>query len=522
MKLFLQILMLISITHSANAQCFERLSEAQDTTSSAYAIGTDGQLYTIDAWNPNNLPSLIYPGVMDWHRVFTSDGWSSNNLALKNDSTLWEFGALTNLTQVGNAKWKDISFLWGLSCGVQSNGTLWRWGGGLVGINQIGLSNDWKDIEVLNYWYNNWNVAKLLATKNNGSLWLYDFSAPIPQWVQLGNGMQWDFIKGVNNAGTYSISLYAINNIGDLYRWENTVNTPVLVGNGPWKEIACVGNLEGIMGLKLDGSTHTWTSYDTNPITPVQLPNNSPIDDIDLILPGVYGLSSSSLLLFANDYVNNSFYPSVGIGIPCCNVQNTVNMTECDFLNWNGQYLDTSGTYITQLTNINGCDSLITLNLTITSSPIEPIISVQNNVELVTGIQQGATFQWINCENGLPLVGDTLNSFQVNVGGFYAVIVNNQCGTDTSECVFVSNLNLQEYMNEFIYLSPNPTTGEFKMNVPEEFIGSNFQIVDEMGKCIFSDFIQSTSDSFSISTNQKAIYFLYIDNCPIVTKLVKN
>jgi len=295
-----------------------------------------------------------------------------------------------------------------------------------------------------------------------------------------------------------------------------------LVGNGPWKEIACVGNLDGIMGLKLDGSIHAWTSYDTNPITPVQVPSISFIDDIDLNLPGVYGLSSSSLLLFANDYVNNSFYPSVGIGIPCCNVQNSINMTECDFLNWNGQFLDSSGIYTEQLTNVNGCDSLITLNLTIIPSPIEPLISVQNNVELVTGVQQGVSFQWIDCENGLPLAGDTLSSFQVNLGGLYAVTVSNQCGSDTSDCLFFSSNGLDTLFVSEVKLYPNPTNGDFTVELPNDLLGESYTICDALGTVIQSGDFLNNVNNITLHNFSKGYYLVHWKNQNNVLRVVKN
>ncbi len=514
---------LIGLFNKFEGQCFQKLGEVQDTSGVGHAIGLDGQLYEFTptigpsgGWTVSS--NLIFPGVNDWYRVFSED-YNQHVLALKNDSTLWEFGAGVNLVQIGNEKWKDISFLWGPTCGIKSNGTLWRWGAGLAGMVQMGIANDWKNIEVLNYWYNNWNSVRLIATKNDNSLWYYDFNSPNPQWIQLGIGMQWGYIKGVYSVGAYSI--YGINNNGDLYRWDNPSNSPVIVGTGPWKEIACTGNLLGIMGLKVDGSLYTWTSFDQNPINPVLFPSNSLFTEIDLSWYGVFGLSSSSVSLMAAVFPG-SFYPPVGIGTPCCNNQSSISLNVCDSITWNGQWLDSSGTYTAQLNNINGCDSTVTLNLTVNTLPTQPTISIQNTNELITALQPESSYQWLDCGNGNVLINDTMNYLLVNTGGEFAVAVSNQCGSDTSDCLFFSSNALGSSVFSQARVYPNPTDNDFTVELPDVLLGESYTICNALGAVIQSGVFLNNVNNISLHNLSEGYYLIHWKSQNSVLRVVKN
>ena len=49
-------------------------------------------------------------------------------------------------------------------------------------------------------------------------------------------------------------------------------------------------------------------------------------------------------------------------------ITNTINISECNSYSLNGQNYTSSGTYVQNLTNVSGCDSILTLNLSITSN----------------------------------------------------------------------------------------------------------------------------------------------------------
>ena len=48
--------------------------------------------------------------------------------------------------------------------------------------------------------------------------------------------------------------------------------------------------------------------------------------------------------------------------------QITLDSTACDSIQWDGNWLASSGTYVDTIQNVAGCDSIVTLNLTINNS----------------------------------------------------------------------------------------------------------------------------------------------------------
>jgi hypothetical protein len=464
-----------------NAQCYEKLGEAQDTTSIYHAIGQDGLLYEISPSSVPMNPIVLYPNVTDWQRIFTGT-IGLYHLALKTDSTLWEFDNGTNLNQIGTSKWKDISFMWGANCGIKSDGTLWRWGAGINTMEQIGVENDWKDIEVLTYWFNNWSSVRIAGIKNDGSLWVYDYANPTPQWVQYGNSMQWDFIDMTMGSGENA--LYAINTTGDLHKWINFSNSSVIVGVGPWKEISCTANLYYKTALKVDGSVYFWSAFNQ---LPTQLQSNILVDEINLGSDfGPMALKSGSLYFYENDYFNNTFTAPTIIGNPCCvNIDISLTLSGCVPYSWNNQILDSTGIYVASLTNVNGCDSLVTLNFNANTTPEEPIITFQNDSTLNVDLQQNCTYQWVVCPSSTPIANATSNSYTVVNDGEYAVIVSNSCGYDTSNCMIVSLAQTEDLGTNMLRIYPNPTSHDLNIEYAGEI--NKIELLDLNGKLIFSD-----------------------------------
>lgn len=501
------------------AQCFQKLGEAQDTTSIYHAIGEDGLLYEINTGVVPLTSTILYPNVTDWQRIFTST-YGYYNLALKLDSTLWEFDNGTNLNQIGTSKWKDISFMWGPNCGIKSDGTLWRWGAGLNNMEQIGIENDWKDIEVLTYWFNNWSSVRIAGIKNDGSLWVYDYANPTPQWVQYGNGMQWEFLDMTMGGGENA--LYAINTSGDLHKWINFSNSSVILGVGPWKEISCTANLNYKTGLKVDGSVYYWSSFNQL-LTQVQ--SNILVDEINLGSDfGPITLNtSSSLYFYENDYFNNTLTAPIIIGNPCCvNNDISLSLSGCVPYSWNNQILDSTGIYYASFTNINGCDSLVTLNFNANTIPDQPIVSFQNDSTLSVGFQQNCSYQWVVCPSLTPITNANSNSYLAVNSGEYAVVVSNSCGNDTSNCMMVSIALTKELNSNLMTIYPNPVQNLMILKSDSKMIGELFSILDNAGRLVIQGEIVSEYTTIELSNLSSGIYlFSAGENMQQTCKLIK-
>ena len=149
------------------------------------------------------------------------------------------------------------------------------------------------------------------------------------------------------------------------------------------------------------------------------------------------------------------------------NNSGTASVTACNDYFWVGtnQTYTSSGTYTATLTNSSGCDSVATLDLTINT--ISTSISYVDVITLTAG-QSGATYQWLDCNNNYsPIVGETNQTFVASINGSYAVEVTLNGCVDTTSCRSVSNVGIIE--NDFTGLDvfPNPTYGKITVSLGE-------------------------------------------------------
>lgn len=163
------------------------------------------------------------------------------------------------------------------------------------------------------------------------------------------------------------------------------------------------------------------------------------------------------------------------------------------------------------LTNVTGCDSVVTLDLTIN----EVNIGVTINEPLLTANATGATFQWIDCLNGNEIIpNETNQTFTASVNGNYAVIVNENGCSDTSSCITLSNISLGEFIDEtLISLFPNPTNSNININFSEQQSYYELRIFDTKGTVINEIQGMDQKDiSIDMVNYNPGVYFIEIKN----------
>jgi hypothetical protein len=199
----------------------------------------------------------------------------------------------------------------------------------------------------------------------------------------------------------------------------------------------------------------------------------------------------------------------------------TLNATTCDAYTLNGQTYTASGTYSQLLSNSEGCDSTLTLNLTVNFSPNQPNIYVQNQVNLSTDLVPGLTYQWITCSDLTPISGQTAITYNPTSNGVYAVVVTNGCGSDTSLCTSITTIGLEEHLSSQILLYPNPNNGVFTLEMPQALIGQTIQIFDMAGRLIQESTAQEMKQHIELKDVATGSYWLRIGG-ETPMKLVKN
>ena len=162
-----------------------------------------------------------------------------------------------------------------------------------------------------------------------------------------------------------------------------------------------------------------------------------------------------------------------------------------------------AGTYTCTITDANSCQ--ITRSVTVTEpATIDNTVSVSGAT--VTAIQNGASYQWIDCDNGNAIIpGATNQSFTPAISGNYAVIITISTCSATSICTNVlDTVNFEPSISLLVY--PNPAKGI--VTVKTNFDG-RFQIVNQLGQ-IIKNFETTSGGEKTIDLENAAegIYYL--------------
>lgn len=157
----------------------------------------------------------------------------------------------------------------------------------------------------------------------------------------------------------------------------------------------------------------------------------------------------------------------------------TISEVGCSTVVVNNQVYSTSGTYQQVLTNLRGCDSLLTVVVTI--APLDTTVVVSFPVMIAQAT--GAIYQWYDCSNGFALVGDTNQVFYPQYNAQYAVIVTQNGCTDTSGCHYVIVDAIADALPYSVDIAPNPNKDGFRM-VADGTKSFDIEIHDMFGRIV--------------------------------------
>ncbi|MBX2888894.1 MAG: SBBP repeat-containing protein [Ferruginibacter sp.] len=193
------------------------------------------------------------------------------------------------------------------------------------------------------------------------------------------------------------------------------------------------------------------------------------------------------------------------------------NKTACNSYTWiNGvTYTAPNNTATHILQNAAGCDSIVTLNLTINTV----VATATINSNTLSAVEAGATYQWLDCNNAnSPIDGATNQNFTPNTNGNYAVKVTKNGCTKTSVCYPITSII------EIVGIYPNPTNGSFTVGMGQIIDKGSISIKNVLGQEVYSESF-SSKNKLEININLSAgTYFVTVFNDDkkfITLKLIK-
>jgi photosystem II stability/assembly factor-like uncharacterized protein len=186
------------------------------------------------------------------------------------------------------------------------------------------------------------------------------------------------------------------------------------------------------------------------------------------------------------------------------------SVTGCDSYLWlvNATTYTASGSYTATLTNATGCDSTVTLNLTINSVDASATLDADNIT--MTATASVASYQWGDCDNNYdPISGATNQSYAATSNGNYAVIVTQNSCTDTSTCITVAHVGIDELGSKAIIIYPNPVS-EGIIHIEYDGGIKSMQLIDMTGRIVIVavDLNAGTMDVSNIESGKYMVQLL--------------
>lgn len=187
----------------------------------------------------------------------------------------------------------------------------------------------------------------------------------------------------------------------------------------------------------------------------------------------------------------------------------TITPVTCfNYTSPSGNYTwSTSGIYHDTIPNAASCDSIITINLT---------VNTPNNAVTVSGVtltsnQTAATYQWLDCNSNFSIIaGATNQTFIATANGDFAVdIIKNSC-RDTSICYTVTGVGITDiYEVSSFAIYPNPAQNDLTI-YSTQLNEYSIEIFDLLGRVLSSELSNEKSKTINLNSFSSGLYMVKI------------
>lgn len=170
----------------------------------------------------------------------------------------------------------------------------------------------------------------------------------------------------------------------------------------------------------------------------------------------------------------------------------------------------TTNTTITwTYTDVAGNSSMQTQDVIITG--VDVTTSVDGIMLSANNSTVGVAYRWIDCnDNNSPIVNATNQTYTPDMNGSYAVIVLQDGCQDTSACIDVTTVGLEDYSKTNISVYPNPSSGNFNIQLPTAD-AVNYTITDNAGRIVLEGTFEQLENTIDLSTEEQGVYFLRVE-----------
>lgn len=188
---------------------------------------------------------------------------------------------------------------------------------------------------------------------------------------------------------------------------------------------------------------------------------------------------------YTDYFINDSGCDSIiTIDLTIYDTYEILNSTACDYFNFNGTILTNSGTYFDTIPQTGFCDSIIQLNLVV--NKIDTTVSTSGNS--IGSNEPGAVYQWYNCTLTLPILNATAQYYIAQIDGSYAVIITKNGCIDTSNCRWINVIGIEENgIDEKIKIYPNPANDKLYIDLGNSLGSGKIELINNSGQVLIEN-----------------------------------
>ena len=182
-----------------------------------------------------------------------------------------------------------------------------------------------------------------------------------------------------------------------------------------------------------------------------------------------------------------------------------------------------SGTYLDTLPSFHGCDSIISIDLTI--DEMKAVMITKTGESTLEASITDASYQWLDCEDNYAIIdGATEREYSPESGsGGYAVEVTKSSCMDTSDCSFVLSVSTT-FGEQGIRIYPNPVSDLLHIDTDKLEKMLRIEVLNVAGKLMLQQTLNSSIDYIDVSALKDGLYLLkmYNENGQSVQRFVKH
>lgn len=201
----------------------------------------------------------------------------------------------------------------------------------------------------------------------------------------------------------------------------------------------------------------------------------------------------------------------------CAATNSSISPTAClSYTAPSGAVFTSSGSFQDIIENSAGCDSIITVDLTVNTVDTSLTVSLPT----LTANATNATFQWIDCSDNSVVQGETNQSLNLPVGTYSVEVTQNNC-VDTSRCVLVSSVGIEQLLNPntSIHVQPNPVVNDLTILLDGPLPNNKIQLFAPDGHLLHEEQLSKGHTVLHMEEYAPGIYLLRIGNS--VKRVVK-